>query len=102
MSFPTTHSLSCDELHHVQKEKVRELKEAIRIAEKTMENVLCMKHGRCLPNHPDRVYYIAESGGIFNDDHFLKYSTWSDVSVRYTSAIPVTEWDALTPIPLEE
>lgn len=100
--FQTEHSLDCDAVYHHTLEKVEKLREELRIEERVMENVLLMEHGRTHPEHPDKIFYIAESSNPFDSDKTLKYSTWDDVSIRYTSEIPVTEWDKLIPIPLYE
>ena len=102
MAFPTHHSLSCEALYHHTREKVERLREELQIEERVMENVLLMEHGRTHPEHPDKIFYIAESSNPFDDDSTLKYSRWKDVAERYSSDIPVTEWDTLTSIPLYE
>ena len=93
MAFRSNHSLNCDALYHHTLEQVEKLREKLRIEERVMENVLLMKHGKTHPEHPDKIFYRT-------DDHLLKYSKWDNVEMRYTSAIPVTEWDKLIPIPL--
>ena len=100
--IPSEHLLQCDALYCHTQEQAEKLREKLYEAEKTMANIMLMKHGRTHVNYPDRVFYIAESFNPFDNNQTLKYSKWNDLAARCTSDIPVSEWDKLSPIPLYE